>query len=149
MVGLQNVLHSNQDTQALIESYHGALKRWFSIETKRFRGQHIDWLVWQLTTIVAWHYMHTFEMKKRGIIKNKVLEHIKNTSVEKVLLILTANVKWPSLESRGVWIMMSQGTPNHMYEVKHPFKEYVNCTCEWALCGNLCKHQVAILFWLT
>jgi len=76
MVGLQQVLHSNQDTEALIESYHGALNRWFAIETKRLKGQHIDWLVWQLTTIVAWHYMHTFEMKKHGMINNNVLEHI-------------------------------------------------------------------------
>jgi len=39
MVGLQQVPHSNQDTQASIESYHGALKCWFSLETKGFRGQ--------------------------------------------------------------------------------------------------------------
>jgi hypothetical protein len=29
---------------------------------------------------------------------------------------------------RGAWIVMSQGTPNHMYEVKHPFTKYANCT---------------------
>ncbi len=93
--------------------------------------------------------MHTSEMKKREFIKNKVLEHITKASVEKVLLILNANVKWSSLESRGVWTVMSQGTPNHMYEVIHLFKEYVNYTCEWALCGKLGKHQITILFWLT
>jgi hypothetical protein len=38
MVGFQQVLHSSQDAQALIESYHGALKQWFSLETKWFRG---------------------------------------------------------------------------------------------------------------
>ncbi len=37
----------------------------------------------------------------------------------KTLLILATNVKWPSLESRVAWIMMNQGIPNHMYEVKH------------------------------
>jgi len=84
----------------------------------------------QLTTIVAWHYMHTFEMKKHGFINDKVLEHITKASVEKALLILNGNVKWLSMESRGVWIVMNQGTPNHMYEAQHPFKEYVNCTCE-------------------
>jgi hypothetical protein len=49
--------------------------------------------VWQLTTIVAWHYMHTSEMKKHWLINNKVLEHITKASVEKALLILNANVK--------------------------------------------------------
>jgi hypothetical protein len=102
IVGLQQVLHSNQDIETLIESYHGALKRWFAIETKRLRGQHIDWVVWQLRTIVAWHYMRTFEMKNRGIINNNVLEHIIKASVVKTLLILNANVKWSSLESKGV-----------------------------------------------
>jgi len=66
--------------------------------------------------------MHTFEMKKHRFLKNKVLEHITKASVEKALLILNANVKRLSLESGSVWTMMSQGTPNHMYEVKHPFK---------------------------
>jgi hypothetical protein len=71
--------------------------------------------------------MHTFEMKKHGFLNNKVLEHITKASVEKALLILNANVDWLSLKSRSVSTMMSQGTPNHMYEVKHPFqfKEYV------------------------
>jgi len=35
MVGFQRMPHSNQDTQALIEFYHRALKRWFFLETKR------------------------------------------------------------------------------------------------------------------
>jgi hypothetical protein len=30
------------------------------------------------------------------------------------------------------------------YKVPLPFTKYVCCTCEWALCGNLCKHQVVI-----
>ncbi len=45
--------------------------------------------------------MHTSEMKKHGFINNKVLEHITKASVEKALLILNANVKWLSMESRG------------------------------------------------
>jgi len=88
-------------------------------------------------------------MKKHGFIKIKVLEHITKANVEKALLILNANVNWSSLESKGVWVVMNKGTPNHMYEIKHPFKEYVNCTCEWSLCGNLCKHQITISFWHT
>ncbi len=33
MVGLRQMPHSNQDTQTSIESYHGALKCWYSLET--------------------------------------------------------------------------------------------------------------------
>jgi hypothetical protein len=42
MARLQRMPHSNQDTQASIESYHGALKRWFSLETKGLQGRQID-----------------------------------------------------------------------------------------------------------
>jgi hypothetical protein len=58
------LLHSKQDTQASIESYHGDLKHWFSFETKGLKRCHIDWLVWRLTITIAQHYMHTIEMKK-------------------------------------------------------------------------------------
>jgi hypothetical protein len=45
MVGVRKMPHSSQDTQASIESYHGALTRWFVLDTKGFRGHRIDWLV--------------------------------------------------------------------------------------------------------
>jgi hypothetical protein len=62
MVRFRQVPHSNQDTQALIESYHGALKHLFSLKTKGLRGQRIDWLVWKLTITITKQYMHTTEM---------------------------------------------------------------------------------------
>ncbi len=43
--------------------------------------------MWRLTTTIARHYMHTVEMKKRGFIKNKVVECIVKMSVEKATLI--------------------------------------------------------------
>jgi hypothetical protein len=42
--------------------------------------------------MVARHYMHTVEMKKRGFIRNKVMERIVKTSVEKATLILHTDV---------------------------------------------------------
>jgi len=97
------VPHSNQETQVSIESYHGALKCWFTLDTKGLRGFRIDWLVWQLTTTIAHHYMHTLEMKKRGFIKNKVMEAIVTRSVEKEALIPFAHVYQPTFESDGSW----------------------------------------------
>jgi hypothetical protein len=43
-------------------------------------------------TTVAKHYMHIVEMKKHGFIRNKVMERIAKTSVEKATLILHINV---------------------------------------------------------
>jgi hypothetical protein len=62
-VCVRRVPHSNQDTQTSIKSYYGALKRWLALDTKGFKGRKIDWLVWQLTTTITHHYMHTLEMK--------------------------------------------------------------------------------------
>ncbi len=74
-------------TKTPIEFYHGALKHWFSLETKGLRRRRIDWLIWRLTTMVARHYMHTSEMKERGFIKNKVVERLVKASVDKGTLI--------------------------------------------------------------
>jgi hypothetical protein len=111
MVGLRRVPYSNQDTQTSIESYHEALKRWFSLETKGLQGRRIDWLVWRLTTMVVRHYMHTAEMKKRMFIRNKVVEHIVKMSVEKATLILHTNVTHgidDSNETGHAWMVRSQ-----------------------------------------
>jgi hypothetical protein len=69
MVGLRRMPYSNHDTQTSIESYHGALKRWFFLETKGLQGRWINWLVWRLTTMVVRHYMRMAEMKKTHVHK--------------------------------------------------------------------------------
>ncbi len=45
-----------------------------------------------------------------------------------------------------VW---SHQHPNITYKVPLPFTKYACCTCELALRGNLCKHQVVILLTCT
>ncbi len=100
--------HSNQQTQTTIESYHGALKGWFILNTKGFKRHKIDWLVWWLTTTIVCHYMHTLEMKKRGFIKNKVMEAIVTWSVEKATFIPLTHVYQPTFESDGAWGIWSQ-----------------------------------------
>jgi hypothetical protein len=45
-----------------------------------------------LTTTIAHHYMQTMEMRKKGFIKNKIVEAIVRKSVEKATLILLTHV---------------------------------------------------------
>jgi len=45
--------------------------------------------------------MHTLEMKKRGFIKNKVMEAIITQSVEKAALIPLTHVYQPTIKSDG------------------------------------------------
>jgi hypothetical protein len=44
-----------------------------------------------MTTVVR-HYMHIVEMKKRKFIRNKVIEHIVKTNIEKATLMPHTNV---------------------------------------------------------
>jgi hypothetical protein len=115
------------------QTLNGALKRWLALDTKGLKGRRIDWLVWRLTTTIARHYMHTLEMKKKGFIKNKVMEAIITRSVEKAAFIPLSHVYQPTLESDGAWAVRSQRLPNVIYTMKFPFTEMFCCTCEWAL----------------
>jgi hypothetical protein len=98
-------------------------------------------------TTIAMHYMHTTEMKKHGFIRNKVVERIVKTNVEKATLIPHTNVTHgidDSNENGHAWMVRSQQHSNMTYKIPLPFTNCACCTCEWALRGNLCKHQVAI-----
>ncbi len=68
-------------------------------------------------------------------------------SIEKATLIPHTNVT-PMIddlnETGHAWMVRSQQHPNMTYKVPLLFTKYACCTCEWALRGNLCKHQVAI-----
>jgi hypothetical protein len=55
--------------------------------------------------------MHTLEMKKKGFIKNKVMEAIITRSVEKAILIPLTHVYQPTFESDGAWGVWSQRLP--------------------------------------
>jgi hypothetical protein len=83
--------------------------------------------------------MHTLEMKKKGLIKNKVIHAIITRSVKKIALIPLTHVYQPTLESYGVWGVRNQRLPNVIYAMKFPFTEIFCCTCEWALRRNMCK----------
>jgi hypothetical protein len=60
--------------------------------------------------MVVKHYMHTVEMKKRKFIRNKVVERIVKTSVEKATLIPHTNITHgidDSNETDHAWMVQS------------------------------------------
>jgi hypothetical protein len=149
MVGFCRVPHSNQNTQASIDFYHAILKHWFSFETKGLRGHYINWLVWRLTTNVAWHYMHQAEMKRQGFIKNKIMAWLVVASVDKANRIPHTNVISPTFEGDDgddFWRVWSQHHPNVTYKIHAPFIEYASCICEWALQGNFASSKL-LFYW--
>ncbi len=66
--------------------------------------------------------------------------------MEKVALIPLTHVYQPTLESDGAWGVRSQRLHNVIYVVKFPFTKIFCCTSEWALWGNMCKHQIMVIF---
>jgi hypothetical protein len=80
-----------------------------------------------------------------GFIKNKVVE----TSIEKATLIPHTHDINDSNKTGHAWMVRRQQHPNMTYKVPLPFTKYACCTCELALRGNLCKHQVVILLTCT
>jgi hypothetical protein len=88
-------------------------------------------------------------MKKRGFIKNKVVECIAKMSVEKAALIPFTHVSQSSFEINSYWIVMNQHLANVEYKMKYPFIKYSGCTCEWAIQKNFCKHQIILIFMVT
>jgi hypothetical protein len=86
-------------------------------------------------------------MKKYEFIKNKVMEHIVKASIKKATLILHTHVTHGIDDFNEIghaWMVQSQQHSNMTYKVSFPFTKYACCTCEWALSGNLCKHQVVL-----
>ena len=76
LVGHRRNPHSNQDTQASIESYHAALKQWIKIDNHQLRGRRLDFLVWHLTNPVVTYYMYNHGKKLNGFVFNKRVEKI-------------------------------------------------------------------------
>jgi hypothetical protein len=90
--------------------------------------------------MVIIHYMHTIEMKEYGFIKNKVVERMVKTNVEKATLIPHTNVTHgidDSNEISHAWMVQNQQHPNMTYKVPFPFTKYVCCTCEWMFVWKL------------
>jgi hypothetical protein len=73
------------------------------------------------------------------------MEAIITRSGEKAALIPLTHVYQPTFESDGAWGIWSQRLPNVIYVVKFPFTKIFCCTCEWALRGNMCKHQIVVI----
>ena len=91
--------------------------------------------------------MYIEEQKFKGFIPNKKVEAIVGKGIEEARNILINDVLQPtSLDNR--WKVKSQNPTilTQWYCFRgNPFVEYACCSCEHALRGNFCKHQIAIL----
>ncbi|KAG0593276.1 hypothetical protein KC19_1G317700 [Ceratodon purpureus] len=144
LIGHRRNPHSNQDTQASIESYHAALKRWMKIDNHQLRGRRMDSLVWRLTNPIETHYMYNDGRKSNGFVLNKHVEKIVASGIAKAKAIPIEHVRrHHAIE--GLWQVHSQSALGRWYDIMDPYIKYASCSCEWAIRRNMCKHQLVII----
>jgi hypothetical protein len=49
----------------------------------------------------------------------------------------------------SAWMEQSQHHHGVIYNLDAPSTKYASCVCKWALCGNVCKHQIVVLMTCT
>ena len=136
--------HANQDTNGSIESYHGLLKSKFLCNRKTIHGRRIDWLIKGLVSSCHSYFWYQEMLKQAGFKQNfKVMDVLKN-SLARAIEIPDEYVKFHNDDPRSAKVL-SMSKQNHRYKVLNADVEWATCECDWALKGNLCKHQVKVM----
>ena len=104
----------------------------------------MDTLLWRLTNPIETHYMYNVGRKINGFVLNKNVEKIVASGISKIKAIPIEHVeRHPTIE--GHWQVHSQSALGRWYDVLDPYTKYALCSCEWAIRGNMCKHQFVII----
>lgn len=85
IVAFRNIPHSNQDTNAAIEGYHGSLKSRLSQSKTRLTGRRADWLIHVLMGDLLNHYRSQAHYKQHGFTLNQRQEELTTNAVLKVM----------------------------------------------------------------
>ena len=93
LMGCRQNLHSNQDNQTNIESYHATLKQWIKIDNHQLHGRRLDFLVWRLTIPVVTHYIYNHGKKLNGFVLNKRVEKIVANDIIKMKTIPLKHIR--------------------------------------------------------
>ncbi|MCO5613306.1 hypothetical protein L7F22_067582 [Adiantum nelumboides] len=135
---------ANQDTNGSIESYHGLLKSKFLSDRRTIHGRRIDWLIKGLVSHCHAYYWYQDTLKEAGFKRNfRIMDVVKN-SVARALEIPDDHVGFYDDDARNARVF-SMSTQLHFYVVRNADVEWATCNCDWALRGNLCKHQVKVM----
>ena len=68
--GYRNIPHTNQDTNAAVESYYANLKAILRTSRQKFDSRRVGWLVYNLMKDILVHYWYTIQCKLYEFIKN-------------------------------------------------------------------------------
>ena len=88
IIGNKNIPHSNQDTNADVESYHHNVKTILSTTRQKFTSRCIDWLIYYLVEDVLTHYWYGIQCKIYRFIKNHKVKRIVASAILRIRNIL-------------------------------------------------------------
>lgn len=140
---------ANIETNVSMEAFHVTLKQQFLNGKRKIHGRRLDWLFHILTTEVVAYFWYQQHLKMGGFGKNPAVSTVVESSVGRALKIPDSdvrylrNVHFPSLGQ--VAHVRSQSNREVWYDVFNAQSGWACCTCDWAVRGNQCKHQVKVM----
>lgn len=136
--------HANQETNGSIECYHGILKTRFLSGRRTIHGRRIDWLIQKLLCSCHSYYWYQNMLKDAGFKKNFNILGLVKSSLERAKKIPDHHVQFCGEQNKNARVK-SQSQDKLWYKLRNVDCEWACCDCEWAMKGNICKHQIKVM----
>lgn len=94
----KNISHVGQETNAVIESYHGNMKAILKASRGKLLGRRVDWLMHMLTGDVVNCYDYMTFRKEHGFMSNKKVRVLVLTTIVRARGIRDECVELPSID---------------------------------------------------
>jgi hypothetical protein len=119
LIGNRHLPQAGQDTNAMIESYHGNMKAVLKASKSHLVGWHLDWLIHELTHDVIMKYEYNQYLKESSFISNKKAEYLVINSVLQFLKIPDSCISLPTVPGQPALVTSSK-RPHVKYAVYNP-----------------------------
>ncbi|MCO5587623.1 hypothetical protein L7F22_041572 [Adiantum nelumboides] len=136
--------HANQETNGSIEAYHGILKSKFLCGRRTIHGRRVDWLIKRLLCSCHSYFWYQEMLKDAGFKRNFAIMDVVKNSLARALEIPDEYVRFHGDDPKHAKVL-SLSKQLHFYTVLNADVEWATCNCDWAIRGNLCKHQVKVM----
>ena len=145
----QSFSHANQETNASIEMFYSTLKERFLKGKQNMHERPTDWLFHVLATEVVPFFCYHHNLKENDGKNPAASSTFLESTFTRALRIPDLDVRYlrnGQVTSLGHHVFVrSQSKRDIWHEVFNGESEWGYCTCEWALKGNICKHQLKVM----
>ncbi|MCO5547475.1 hypothetical protein L7F22_000925 [Adiantum nelumboides] len=131
--------HANQETNGSIEAYHDILKSKFLCGRRTIHG-----LIKRLLCSCHSYFWYQEMLKDTGFKRNFAIMDVVKNSLACALEMPDEYVRFHGDDPKHAKVL-SLSKQLHFYTVLNADVEWATCNCNWAIRGNLCKHQVKVM----